>query len=151
MTNNELSKKILLTLVERADKSSKFSELVNQISADKKRIALNLFYLETNGLVELRSVYSSDALFPEIYYVALKPKGVILAENPEKLENIFPSNMDYSLQNISLILENLKTALFQWSSKEEKKKLLYQKITQAFEDPLFLDFIEEFYSGKKPR
>lgn len=151
MTNNELSKKILSALNNSPTKKLKFIELVKSIGIDKKRLALNLFYLEANGFIELRSVYSSDALFPEIYLVSLKQKGAFFAENQQKLDILFPSDMDYSLVNLPSTLENLKNSLKMWADGHPDKMRLYNDINNLFSNPLFLDFIEEFYSGKRPK
>jgi hypothetical protein len=151
MTNNELSKNIITTLYQSPSKKMKFNELAETVAVDKKRLALNLFYLESNGFIELRSVYSSDALFPEIFFVFLKPKGIFYAENPEKLDMIFPSNMEYGMQNLPLLLENLQKALLTWAGDDSEKKALYDKIKDNINSPLFSDFIEEYYSGKRAR
>lgn len=151
MTNNELSKNILSILLDATSQKLKFSDLVTATGVDKKRLALNLFYLEANGFVELRSVYSSDSLFPEIYFVSLKQKGLYFAENSKRLNAIFPSNMDYSLANLPQLLENLKNALKNWADDDPEKLKLYSEINNFFSNPLFIEFIEECYSGKKPR
>lgn len=151
MTNNELSKNIILTLNQAPSKSLKFNELAKFISVDKKRLALNLFYLETNSFLELRAVYSSDALFPEIYMVYLKAKGQYFAENREKLNMLFPSNMEQGMQNLPLLLENLQKALSLWAGEDPLKKELYEKISAIFKEPLFFEFIEEYYSGKRAK
>ncbi len=151
MTNNELSRNIINTLHQQPNGSLKFSQLTERLNIDKKRVALNLFYLESNGIIELRSVYSSDSLFPEIYFVSLKPKGVFLAENPDKLDTIFPLDMEYSLLNINPIIDNLMKALKTWAGNDSKRLTLYKKLTEVFEDPLFNDFIEEHYSGRQQR
>ncbi|GAB4436995.1 MAG: hypothetical protein OHK0040_08290 [bacterium] len=151
MTNNELSKNIILTLHQTPSKSLKFNELAKAISVDKKRLALNLFYLEANSFLELRSVYSSDALFPEIYMVYLKAKGQYFAENKEKLNMLFPSDMEYGMQNLPLLLENLQKALSSWAGDDLVRRDLYEKISTIFKEPLFFEFIEEFYSGKRAK
>lgn len=151
MTNNELSKEIILLLFNEPSKSMKFSEIVKKVSVDKKRLALNLFYLEENGFIELRSVYNSDSLFPEIYMVSLKQKGGHIAENAEVLNTIFPSNMDYSLLDLPLLLQNLLRAMEQWSEKDEEKLSLYKEISEILRKPLFLKFLEETYSGRRAK
>lgn len=149
MTNNELSKNIILYLYQSSTKSMKFNDLAKTVSVDKKRLALNLFYLESNGFIELRSVYSSDALFPEIFFVYLKPKGIYFGENKDKLDMIFPSNMEFGMQSLPILLENLQKALLSWSGDDLEKRKLFERIKNIFDEPLFSEFIEEYYSGKR--
>jgi hypothetical protein len=151
MTNNELSKKILLILNENPGHSVKFNELAVSVGEDKKRLALNLFYLEINGFIEIRGVYNSSSVLPEIYFLTLRPRGVHIACDENILEAVFPSEMEHCMADVPAITDNLLRTVEFWASGDESKKDFQKSMEKIFKSDKFEQFIGDIYGRHKPR
>ena len=90
MTNNELSRKMLSTLLDKG-RNLRFQELVEAVGADARAVFKNLFFLEEKGYVQLSTSYPSDnAVYPIIQIVRMRQTGEQISRDPSKLDLIFP-------------------------------------------------------------
>lgn len=89
MTNNELSRKVLSALGESAGQM-KFRDLVERLGEDSRAVFKNLFFLEEKGYVQLATSYPTDAVYPQIHIVRLRPPGEKLVGDPGRLDTVFP-------------------------------------------------------------
>lgn len=151
MTNNELSKKILLILRDGRGHGVKFNELAAGAGEDKKRLAQNLFYLEANGFIEIRGVYNSNSIFPEIYFIILKTRGVHVVGDDNILEAVFPSEMEHCMADVNAMAGNLLKSVEFWAADDGSKKDLHKSLKNIFKSDKFLQFIEDVYGGHKPK
>ena len=90
MTNNELSRKMLSTLLDKG-RNLRFQELVEAVGADARAVFKNLFFLEEKGYVQLSTSYPSDAaVYPIIHLVRMRPTGEQIGNDPVELDLLFP-------------------------------------------------------------
>lgn len=89
MTNNELSRKVLVILLEN-EGSIRFKVLLEKIGADARAVFKNLFFLEEKGYVQLSTSYASDAVYPQILLVRMRDPGEETAQDPSLMDSAFP-------------------------------------------------------------
>jgi DNA-binding MarR family transcriptional regulator len=89
VTNNELSRKVLALLAQKAG-TAKFKELVELLKADARDVFKNLFFLEEKGFVQLSTSYPVEAVYPQIHLVRLRARGETLVKNHDLLDAAFP-------------------------------------------------------------
>jgi len=93
MTNNELSRKVLKTLVAKSG-SMRFKELVETLGTDARALFKNLFFLEEKGFLQLSTSYPPESVYPQIHLVRLRKRGEDAAKDPARLDSAFPLSDD---------------------------------------------------------
>jgi len=89
MTNNELSRKVLASLVAHGG-TVRFRALVEELEEDAKVVFKNLFFLEERSYVSLATSYPIDAVYPQIHIVRLRDEGKNLTLDDELMDAAFP-------------------------------------------------------------
>jgi hypothetical protein len=89
MTNNELTRKVLAALAD-SEGHVKFRDLVERLGEDSRAVFKNLFFLEEKGFVQLATSYPTDAVYPQIHIVRLRPPGESLVQDHARLDAVFP-------------------------------------------------------------
>jgi DNA-binding MarR family transcriptional regulator len=89
VTNNELSRKVLAVLAQKAG-TAKFKDLIELLKADARDVFKNLFFLEEKGIVQLSTSYPVEAVYPQIHLVRLRARGETLVKDHNLLDAAFP-------------------------------------------------------------
>lgn len=92
ISNNMVSRNILVYLNESYPKAIKFSEMVKSLDFNERDLFKNLFFLEENSLVQLMSSYPTGATYPTIHMIKIRDEGKNLLGSEERLNNLFPLN-----------------------------------------------------------
>lgn len=161
MTNNELSRQVLLLLKEKGG-SIRFRDLAGTAGADARAVFKNLFFLEEKGLVQLATSSPMDTVYPQIHLVRLRKGGETLLADAAKLEAVFPlsdTTTDTHL-HIPPEINSAKTVTFEQALEllaahvrsylqGDERDAALEKIESLLGLPFVHELLQEVEKGKK--